>query len=57
MKILLGVDGSTRSLAAVNKIARRVWPAGTQVKVLSAIETRLGPLASRGYCLMTKLAC
>lgn len=45
MKILLGVDGSTCSMAAVNEIARRIWPSGTQVKVLSAIEMRLGPLA------------
>ena len=45
MKILLAVDGSPCSLAAVDKIARRAWAPGSEVKILSAIEMRLGPLA------------
>jgi hypothetical protein len=45
MKILLAVDGSSCSLAAVEEIARRAWAPGTQVRILSAIEMRLGPLA------------
>jgi len=43
MKILLAVDGSTCSDAAVNEIAHRPWPAGTIIKVLSAIEPIIYP--------------
>jgi nucleotide-binding universal stress UspA family protein len=35
MKILLPVDGSEYSDAAVEELVRRPWPAGTQVEVLS----------------------
>jgi nucleotide-binding universal stress UspA family protein len=38
MKILLAVDGSDCSLAAVDEVARRPWPAGSSVKILSVIE-------------------
>jgi nucleotide-binding universal stress UspA family protein len=38
MKILLATDGSSCSQAAVNSIAERPWPEGSQVKVISAIE-------------------
>jgi nucleotide-binding universal stress UspA family protein len=45
MKFLLAVDGSPCSLAAVDEIARRAWAPGSEVKILSAIEMRLEPLA------------
>jgi nucleotide-binding universal stress UspA family protein len=38
MKILLAVDGSDCSLAAVDEVARRPWPAGSSVKIFSVIE-------------------
>jgi len=38
MKILLAVDGSEYSDAAVTEIARRSWPAGTEVRIFSAAE-------------------
>ena len=38
MKILLAVDGSDCSNAAVEEVARRSWPAGSAIKVLSAVE-------------------
>lgn len=38
MKILLAVDGSECSNAAVNEVAARPWPAGTAVRVVSAVE-------------------
>jgi len=36
MKILLAIGGSPCSEAAVKEVATMQWPAGTQVKVLSA---------------------
>ena len=38
MKILLAVDGSPCSDAAINEVARRPWPEGSSVKVLTTYE-------------------
>jgi nucleotide-binding universal stress UspA family protein len=44
MKILLAVDGSTFSHAAVEEISRRPWPDGTEVDVLSVSEQPVYPM-------------
>jgi nucleotide-binding universal stress UspA family protein len=33
-KILIGIDGSTAAEEAVNEVGRRVWPEGTQVRLV-----------------------
>lgn len=38
MKILLAVDGSAYSDAAVEEIIKRPWPPGSEVKVITAAE-------------------
>jgi len=38
MKILLAVDGSTFSQAAIEEVIHRSWPSGTEVRVLSVIH-------------------
>jgi nucleotide-binding universal stress UspA family protein len=38
MKILLAIDSSPASQAAVREVSARPWPAGTTVEVLSAVE-------------------
>ncbi|HST51356.1 MAG TPA: universal stress protein [Pyrinomonadaceae bacterium] len=45
MKILLAIDGSTCSEAAVGEVLRQPWPAGSEVKVISAVNpaARLTP--------------
>ena len=43
MRILLAVDGSPYSEAAIKEVASRVWPAGTEVKVVTAFELPLAP--------------
>ncbi|MBI1766476.1 MAG: universal stress protein [Acidobacteria bacterium] len=43
MKILLAVDGSECSNAAVASVAARPWPAGTEIRVLSALELPFVP--------------
>jgi nucleotide-binding universal stress UspA family protein len=45
MKILLAVDGSSFSDAAVEEVARRPWPEGTSVKVLTTYELPAPPTA------------
>jgi len=48
MKILLPVDASPYSEQAVQAVTERPWPAGTTVRVLSAVESvgvpAMGPL-------------
>jgi len=38
MKILLAVDGSSFSDAAVEEVATRSWPEGSELRIVSAIE-------------------
>lgn len=45
MKILVAVDGSTHSDAAVEEVARLPWPAGSEIKVISVIELPILSLA------------
>lgn len=44
MKILLAIDGSACSDAAVAEVARRPWPEGSAVKVLSAYDLPAPPI-------------
>ena len=41
MKILLAVDGSACSDAAIEEVLRRPWPPQSEVRVISAFETPL----------------
>ena len=43
MKILLATDGSDCSKAAVNSVAERPWPEGSEVKIISAMEIPHAP--------------
>jgi nucleotide-binding universal stress UspA family protein len=48
MKILLATDGSACSECAVEEVARRPWPADTQVRVVSVVEPP-APLVAEPY--------
>jgi nucleotide-binding universal stress UspA family protein len=37
LKIIVGVDGSADSIAAVRTVARREWPAGSEVKLITSL--------------------
>lgn len=43
MRILLAIDGSSFSDEAVKEVARRPWPAGSEVKIISVVERPLMP--------------
>lgn len=43
MKILLAIDGSSFSDAAVDEIGQRPWPAESEVKIISVVEPPLLP--------------
>lgn len=45
MKILLAVDGSPCSDVAIEEVARRPWPEGSSVRILTAYEIPLPPAA------------
>ena len=41
MKILLATDGSTFSELAVDRVASRSWPAGSEIKVLFVVHSAI----------------
>jgi nucleotide-binding universal stress UspA family protein len=43
MRILLAIDGSSFSDAAVNEVATRPWPTQSEVRVISVVEPPLLP--------------
>jgi nucleotide-binding universal stress UspA family protein len=43
MRILIGVDGSPYSDAALAEVAKRSWPDDTEVLIVNAYELPLGP--------------
>lgn len=43
VRVIIGVDGSVYSDAAVNEVARRRWPEGSVVKVISAVRLPFTP--------------
>lgn len=45
MKILLATDGSDFSKAAVNSVAERPWPEGSELMVVSVMEMPYAPTA------------
>jgi len=43
MRILLAIDGSPFSDAAVREVAGKPWPAGSEVRIISVVEPPLLP--------------
>lgn len=43
MKILIGVDGSEYSDAALDEVLQRTWPKGSQILVVHAFEMPVAP--------------
>jgi nucleotide-binding universal stress UspA family protein len=43
MRILLAVDGSSFSDAAVEEVAGRIWPPGSELRIISVVEEPLLP--------------
>lgn len=43
MKVLLAIDGSPPSQAAIDAVAHRPWPAGATVRILSVIQPYTPP--------------
>jgi nucleotide-binding universal stress UspA family protein len=52
MKILLAIDGSECSREAADEVARRPWPADSQVRVISVVEPP-APLVAEPYSGLT----
>ena len=41
VRIIVGMDGSTNSQAALNAVAERSWPKGSEVRLIAALDTVL----------------
>jgi nucleotide-binding universal stress UspA family protein len=39
MKVLLAIDGSAHSAAALEEVASRQWPSGTEIEVLTVVHS------------------
>jgi nucleotide-binding universal stress UspA family protein len=52
MKIVLAIDGSACSDAAVDEVAQRPWPADSQVRIISVMELP-APLTSEPWSAST----
>ncbi len=44
MKIMIGVDGSPQSDAAVKSVAARPWPADSEVRLIAVVELHIAPV-------------
>lgn len=53
-RVLLAIDGSAGSAAAVQSVAEGVWPAGTVVRLFSAYEDVAGSIPSEVMDLMAE---
>jgi nucleotide-binding universal stress UspA family protein len=54
VRILIGYDGSAGSDAAIEEVGRRQWPEGSEVRVVSALET-ISPLVPGFAASMTDI--
>jgi len=48
MKIVIGYDGSASADAAVNEVLNRTWPAGTEVRIVTAVPVYRTVLPGEG---------
>ncbi|HEY3040681.1 MAG TPA: universal stress protein [Pyrinomonadaceae bacterium] len=53
MRILLAIDGSACSDAAVAEVASRPWPPGSKIKIISAYEVPLTP-SPEGWSILNE---
>ena len=49
MRILLGLDGSEISHEALDEVVRRPWPAGSTVRIVTAIDIAPPPIGELAY--------
>lgn len=56
LRIVVAVDGSEHSLAAVREVAGRTWPQGTAVRVVHAVDLRFGALLGVAPAAWTELS-
>jgi nucleotide-binding universal stress UspA family protein len=48
MRILIGYDGSASADAAVREVIERAWPAGSEVRLVTAVPSVIAPPAAGG---------
>jgi nucleotide-binding universal stress UspA family protein len=51
MRVLLAVDGSAHSDAAVEEVASRQWPSGTEVEVLTVVHSNVPLLPDPAFVM------
>jgi nucleotide-binding universal stress UspA family protein len=56
LRVLLGVDGSSHSLAAAHAVGSRPWPRGTSVRVVSVLDAPLLTAVVSGHLAIREWA-
>ena len=56
MKVLLAIDGSRHSATAMEEVAARQWPAGTEVEILTVIHSGTPLLVDPAFVLAAAYA-
>lgn len=56
MKILLAIDGSAHSAAALEEVASRQWPPGTEVEVLTVVHSTTPLLVDPAFVMAAAYA-
>jgi hypothetical protein len=51
MKILFAIDGSAHSAAALEDVASRQWPPGTEVEVLTIVHSTMPLLLDPAFVI------
>src|SRR5688500_18784725 len=51
MKILLAIDGSTHSAAALEEVVSRQWPPGSAIQVLTVVHSKLPLLLDPAFVI------
>jgi nucleotide-binding universal stress UspA family protein len=49
IRLIVGMDGSTHALATLNVIKARVWPAGTQARIVVALDAFMSTIVGSGH--------
>lgn len=48
MRVIVGADGSSDSEVALRQVANRLWPAGSEIRVLTVVDSQLASSLARG---------
>jgi nucleotide-binding universal stress UspA family protein len=49
IRLVIGMDGSTHAMAGLEAVKTRTWPAGTQARIVVAVDAYMSTIAGSGH--------